>query len=151
MKKLLSRINLWMFVGAVLVLGSAGLVWAQGVAESTNDDVLNAGKALGDVIGQKGSAFLIISLSLSFLLEIFKHKHLGALVYKIPFMNNPRVRFFLFPVTGALVGMFQQLDSGSNIMSAIYGAIMLTLPAITAHQSWKAIRPAAAKPDNPNK
>lgn len=152
MKKLYRGISLWMFVAAVFILGSAGMVWAQGeVVPSTNEDVINAGKALADVIGQKGSVFLMVSLVLSFLMEVFKHKHLGALVYKIPFMNNPRVRFFLFPVTGALMGMFADLDGGSNWMNAIYGAVMLTLPAISAHQGWKAIRPASAKPDNPNK
>jgi hypothetical protein len=138
----------YVMLAGLFLAGMATVAWAQ---EATTQSVVSAGEALGSAISEKGGTYLIISLVLSFLLQIFKHKTLGSLVYKIPLLNNPRIRFFLLPVTGALVGLFDKLDSGGSLTSAIYGALMITLPAISAHQGWKAVRPASAKPSNPNK
>lgn len=154
MKKIIGLISdLWtrgaVLLSMILVFGIVSVYAQEGVA--TTEDVTNAVTALTNAISEKGGVLIIISLALSALLEVFKHKHLGAIVYKIPFLNNPRVRFFLFPVTGALIGMFQKLDEGSAVSSAILGAIMITLPAVTGHQAYKAIRPASAKPSNPEK
>lgn len=136
-----------LMAGLTLVCFSV-VVWAQ---EATTQDVVGAGEALGKAISEKGGTYAIIGLSLSFLLQIFKHKSLGSLVYRIPLLNKPRFRFLLIPITGALVGLFDKVGSGGSWMDALMGAVMIAMPAISAHQAWKATRPASAKPSNPAK
>lgn len=130
-----------MFIWAAAV---STVAWAQEVA--TTQDVAGAVDALAKSIGEKGGTFGIVALALSLVMQISKHGILGAWMFKL----HPKLRFAIPIVTGALMGLFQNLQAGAPIYSALTGAVMIALPAFTAHATFKGVRPNSWKPVDPD-
>lgn len=137
-------------IGQVKVMGLAafamvvGMTWSAAVwaQEATTQDVAGAVDALAKAIGEKGGTFGIVALSLFLFMQVSKHAIFGKWMFKL----HPKVRFFIPIVTGAVMGVFQDLQSGKPMLSALTGAVMIALPAFSAHATYKGVRPNSWKP-----
>lgn len=135
----------WVLTLAVVSLfAMVSVAWAQA---DPNAALSGAIGGLGEAIENKGGTFLIIAAALSLAMQLLKHPIFGGVMFKLP----ARLRPLIPVIVGAVAGLMQDMGSGGNWAKAIMGAVMTALPAITMHQTYKAVRPAALKPQNPSK
>lgn len=150
----MSRIMVWITMTWARVLAVSLLLWmavlstlAWAQEASSTQDVGGAVDALAKAIGEKGGTFTIIAGALFLFMQVSKHAIFGAWMFKL----HPKIRFAIPIVTGAVMGLFQNLQAGAPIYSALTGAVMIALPAFMAHATYKGVRPNSWKPTDPDK